>query len=128
MGVSPMIKARVWQLLAARGATKAVVEFSGGNDEGGTDSITLITPLADPNLEPATIGLVIWYGGYNGIEPTNEDQELSGLLQGPIDDEYGSFGGDFHVDGTLTWDRIAGTVKMEKTETVDSYETSEEEL
>lgn len=113
-------KQRVFELLRKRSVTRAIVEYSGGNDEGGTDNITLVVALA--NGEEAKTDLEVWYcGGYQLLgggnykrmsEPANEDQELSELLQGPVDDKYGSWAGEFSAYGTLTWDVETETAEM----------------
>lgn len=119
-------KRRTFLLLARKGATKAVLEFEGGGDEGGVESITLYIPLADgTSLE---IKQDDWYGGFYGEKPefANEEQELSHLLQDPIYSEYQTFAGEFHVNGTLTWDVTHRTVTMSKDESVEQYEHFEQ--
>jgi len=126
-------KARVFELLRKKSATQAVLEFSGGNDEGGVNSIVLTIALA--NGETTEQDLEIWYcGGYRvlGIgqyermsEWENEDQELSELLQGPVDEKYGTWAGDFSAYGTLVYDVETETVTMNE-EVQSGYESSSE--
>ena len=127
-------KERVFTLLRQKSATKAVVEYSGGNDEGGVNSIILTIQLANGELEERDF--LVWYcggyqylggGGYKRLnEWENEDQELSELLQGPVDEKYGSWAGDFSAYGELIWDVEGGTVVLE--DNVQSeYEHSTEE-
>lgn len=111
MTVDPVTKRQVFALLAARGATKAVLTYNGGNDEGGVDSITLHVPTADG--EAVEVDLPCQWNA------TGDDKELARLLEDPVDAKYGSWAGDFSAYGTLTWDRISGTVVM------DDYEQSE---
>lgn len=105
MTVDPTTKSRVFALLAARGATRAVVNYNGGNDEGGVDEIALHIPNAEGGIDEVDLP-VSWRG-------MGEDHELAELLEGPVDAKYGSWAGEFSAYGTLTWDRIAGTVVMD---------------
>jgi hypothetical protein len=89
-----------------------VLTFEGGHDEGSVQTITLTLDTGeDVELEP-------WYcggygmkedgkGGYDWVplsEPENEDDELADLLEGPINQEFGSWGDVPTTEGTLTWD------------------------
>lgn len=113
-------KERTFELLRKKGATKATLEFHGGHDEGDVESIVLAyEDGSDSDLE-------VWYCGGYGIEddgkggyqyvpmstPQNEDQELSDLLQGPVNQRFGAWGGVDSTNGVLVWDAKAGTVKM----------------
>ena len=111
MTVDPTTKRRVFALLAARGATKAVLSYNGGNDEGGVDQISLHIPTAEGEFKEVDLPCH-W-------NAQGDDRELAELLEAPVDAKYGSWAGDFSAYGTLTWDRIAGTVIM------DDYEQSE---
>ena len=66
-------------------AIRAIVEFSGGNDEGGADSITIIHE-DDSETNPDTYG----------------DDPLAALLSRLPSEKYYSFAGDFDVTGTVT--------------------------
>jgi hypothetical protein len=48
-----MTRVQVFAELAARGADRALVAFSGGNDEGGADSIALYVGEAEIRELPA---------------------------------------------------------------------------
>jgi hypothetical protein len=104
-------KRRVFAMLAARGAFKAVLRYNGGNDEGGVDEITL--HVMNDAGEVTEVDFPCQW------DAKDEDRELSELLEGPVDAKYGSWAGDFSAYGTLTWDRDAGTVVL------DDYEQSE---
>jgi len=101
-------KPRTLALLRKKGATKAVLEFDGGHDEGSVQSITLTL------VNGAVINLPTWYcGGYSYqtggghvplSQPENEDEELADLLEGPINSSFGSWGDVPHTQGTCTWD------------------------
>lgn len=115
-------KDRAFELLRKKGAIRAVCSYNGGNDEGGVDQITLFFPPTAEDEEPIQ-DLEVWYcGGYTytadgTYQPAStartEDQELSEILQGPVDEKYGTWAGDFSAYGTLTWDVATGEVVMD---------------
>lgn len=107
-----MNKREVFAELARRGATRAEVRFSGGNDEGGADSIVLY------NGETEVGDIVLSYAGPG--DPFAE------ILQQPIDDHWGGFAGDYSVSGTLTWDVTNETASLVYEET--EYVHHEEEV
>ncbi len=119
-------KSLAFDRLRKRGATKALVEFSGGNDEGGVNGIEIVYPGDKPNEQ-----LEVYYDGaqmeyvdgqwrQKPQEKATEDQELSLILQRPVDDRFGSWAGEFEAYGTLTWyveaegDHAAGTCQMDQ--------------
>lgn len=114
-----MDNAEVFEKLRERGAVKAVVEFSGGNDEGGADGIVLY------DSDGERIGEVEGhhFGGYWDPEkkrfvevfPAPEQRietELAEALESPVYEEYGGFAGDFSVSGRVTWGAETGKVSM----------------
>jgi hypothetical protein len=115
-------KERTFELLKKKGAVKAVLQFSGGHDEGSVESITLT--LADGS----EVDLPTWYcGGYRLGEktgefsyeyvplstPANEDEELADLLEGPINENFGSWGDVPSTEGALIWDVEEGTAELQ---------------
>jgi hypothetical protein len=109
----------VFSELARVGAIRAVVEFSGGNDEGGPDRVRLFT--ADGELTDLTVCA-------QPNEPTPQEaaeEKLADALSEPIYDRYHTFAGDFEVAGELIWDVIDRTVQMVKDERED-WDHSEE--
>jgi hypothetical protein len=112
---------QVFEQLIARGATRAIVEFSGGNDEGGPDRVRLLG--AQGELPELTICASF-------KDPTPEetaDEALTEGLSQPIYDQYGTFAGDFEVTGELIWDLDNRTVEMVKDER-EHWEHTEEYL
>jgi len=104
MTVDPATKEKVFALLRARGATKAVLNYNGGNDEGGVDDITLFLPLASGEMHEVALQTQ-W-------SATGDDKVLAELLEAPVDAKYGSWAGEFSAYGSLVWDAEAGTVVM----------------
>jgi hypothetical protein len=90
-------------------ATKVVGHFSGGNDEGGYDSIQLL------DAEGAEIA---------GVD-TSWDSPMGRAMEGYLS-QWGSFAGEFSVHGTVEVDVVAGRAKMEYDEQSD-YEHHEQE-
>jgi len=107
-----MTRDEAWAELARRGATRVVVEFSGGNDEGGPESIVLYGPDLDDPSKLVSIGTVEESFG----DAEDADELLADALSKPIYDAYGSFAGEFSVDGKVTWDAPTRTVTMNKVE------------
>lgn len=113
-------KERTFELLRKRGAIKAELQFQGGHDEGNVESIILTLSSGDKEE------LEVWYCGGYGMEKVgeseyryvplstaaNEDQELSDLLQGPVDAEFGSWGSVGYTSGVCEWDVFTGKATL----------------
>jgi len=112
-----MSRPEVFAGLASRGADRAVVQFSGGNDEGGPDSIALYKG------EEEICALSTW-PSREEVEDAPADARLVDALSEPVFQEYGTFAGDFDVTGEVIWDVAERTVRMVKDERAD-YEHSE---
>jgi hypothetical protein len=111
-------RAGAFATLTRLGADRAVVEFSGGNDEGGPDTITLFKG------EDALRTLPTWW------QPGDAEKDLVALsdaLSDPVFEAYGTFAGDFDVTGEVIWDVPAKTVQMIRDERSD-YQHLEELL
>jgi hypothetical protein len=115
-------RAGVFEALERLGADRAVVEFTGGNDEGGPDSITLYNAQNNAGeLSPLA------YASIESTAAQRAEAELVAFLGQPIYDQYGGFDGDFDVYGELVWDVRAKTVQMIRYERSE-YEHIEEWL
>ena len=126
-----MNKQQVFQALRERGAAKAVVKFSGGNDEGGCEGIEFYDQLGNPAGEMEEHwGDSEWDPVKQKYveKPLTKEQKLSKALCAPVYDKYYSFAGDFYVYGQVVWDVSAGKVTMDGTEEVAHGESFEEEL
>lgn len=110
-------RAEAFAALTRMGADRAVVEFRGGNDEGGPDSITRYTG------EQQIASLSSWPTGTRTREEQAEDR-LADALSGPVFDRYHTFAGDFDVTGEVIWKVEHKTVQMVRDERSD-YEHSE---
>lgn len=123
----------VFAELRRRDIAEVKVHFSGGNDEGGADDfIATSTTGEDVKLagrayqEWQTKEWVVYENRGQRPATTEEiaDQQLLDALEAPIYAEYGSFAGDFSVDGVVTWDVTNEKVTMVKDEQsgYDHYE------
>lgn len=142
-----MDKWEVFRVLAARGIAKVEVGFSGGNDEGGADYIR--ATKADDTLVPLDTARAYrpmlynrvtnqwesqkWMMGYGdrAVPATPEviaESQLAEGLEGPIYERWGSFAGEFHVNGTLVWDVVAKTAVISGQENVETYDDFEQVL
>jgi len=108
-------KAALLELLRARGIRSALVVYDGGNDEGGVASIHVSAqPLGDApeRWEGTTLpgsSEVVW-GDWSeegaaeyGSRPV-EDEQLLAAAEAVVCEKWGSFAGEFQVEGRLVVD------------------------
>jgi hypothetical protein len=127
-----MSRSNVFAEILTRGAVKAVVYFSGGHDEGGCDSIVLVDAddkkviELDPYPEYAKNPSCGCYQCSDSkdwnVKHAVLDQRLTAFvigLKGPVDDQYGTFAGEFYVTGTVVWDATEKTCRMSGDERVE---------
>jgi len=126
-----MNRQEMWAELRRRNVAKVAVEFSGGGDEGGVDNITLLNAEGDEigNLHE-DYGSKRWEdgNGWVSVNPPNPDTALVEALVAPVYERYDTFAGDFYVNGTLSYDVAKEKALMNKSERVESYEESDEEV
>lgn len=79
----------VWEELERRGATIAVVPFSGRGGGGGSTGTITLGRLVGAEL----VDVERWSGR----------DELALALEGPVWDRYGSFAAHPWIRGTVTW-------------------------
>ena len=79
----------VWEELELRGATIAVVPFSGRAGDGGTTGTITLSRLEGRELVD--------------VERCGGHDELALALEGPVWDRYGQFVGHPWIRGTVTW-------------------------
>ncbi len=114
--VPKLNRAGAFAALADMGADRAVVEFSGGNDEGGPDAVTAFKG------EEVIRTLPTWW---QAEDPERHLVALTDALSAPVYEVYGTFAGDFDVSGEVIWDVEAKTVQMIRDER-SHYEHSED--
>lgn len=120
-------KGRALSMLKATGATSALVTFSGGNDEGGVDSIELIfSPTERREIEYTDERMWDPVQKRDVAYQVTPDQKtinaLWDLLSAPVYDRYGSFAGEFYVSGQIVYD-----IPKWKMELTDAYEPDQGE-
>lgn len=114
----------VMHRLRERGATSAMVEFSGGNDQGGADRIVLyrgeeeIGELQEYYPEHAFDQEEKRWIRTPLPEVERRESELAEALSEPVYETYGGFSGDFDVSGVVVWDVSADEVRMDGEESV----------
>ncbi len=130
-----MNKSQVFNALKKMGVVKVAVRFSGGNDDGGVQYMELLkadgtkVPL-EPKYHSCTMynnggTRTLYYragevwnaqGTYDLSGFTSEEiteTQLYDALGEPVYSRYHTFAGDFYVDGSLIWDVVKETVKMD---------------
>jgi hypothetical protein len=95
---------QIWLDLLTNNIKRVKVYFSGGNDEGGADMITLI--YDDAGAVTTDIDAAL----HSKEDPAHE---ISNALAEPVYDEYGSFAGDFNINGVIIWDVNARTILLD---------------
>lgn len=92
------------------------VYYSGGNDSGSVDDIGVF--FKDGRTETWDLVTVNSHwdrnkGGWVYERELTDEEKLKEILCKPVYDQYGSFAGDFHVDGQIVWKVDEGKVEDE---------------
>lgn len=127
-----LTKQEMWAELKNRNVAKVIVEFSGGNDEGGIDGVILYD---NDNKRIAVL--------QEGHSPQTYDSEkqcwvktreltleekLVNTLSAPVYDKYYSFAGEYYVTGEVEYDVANQTSKMNGSESHEVYDNFEEDV
>jgi len=128
-----MSRDKVFATLKGMNVAKVEVFYSGGNDEGGVNQIDLFDADGKKirSMEEYYGGNSVWdeaIKGWKQAEAPTDEQRLSQALCIPVYDKYGSFAGDFYVDGTITWDVENRKVRDHGTEQVSHDESFDDDL
>ena len=121
----------IFEKLELRKVTSVSVAFSGGDDEGYCEEIILIhgdgsaSTLSEPYIS-TTYDSVKQQWVYS--RELTDDEVLAESLCKPIYDEFGSFAGDFSVDGHLIWNVKEKTAILKKNIATRVSEYDEEEV
>ena len=114
-----MENAEVFERLRKMGVVRAVVEFSGGNDEGGAEDIVLYDAAGKRigEVDGAPPGSrwdpeQKWFVEVPTTAKRRAEADLAEALEAPVYEEFGTFAGDFSVGGRVTWDAQKRTVTM----------------
>lgn len=132
-----MDKQKVWDAMQAKGVSKIVAYFSGGNDEGGVNNYDMLDAKGktikipeenkkDPNYVRDTYPFTREeFFGHDEYWP--KQGSIAHIVEQPIDMEYGSFAGDFSVSGACVWDLATKKVTMSG-EIRSDYDSFEQEF
>lgn len=128
-----MSKEEVFSWIIEQGAVKAIVEFSGGGDEGGVENIYLEDDKGQRIKEFKEFydhsAKYNWdTDKYESTHILTIDERVNQTLCKPVYDKYYSFAGDFHVNGTVVWDAVNKTCKMEGSKSHREYDDFEEDV
>jgi len=112
------LKAEGLYRLRTLGITTAVAQYSGGNDDGGSEGISTIMEDGTKGeiREHYLDGEYIPGKGYvtpnDYPEEVREEAHLADILVAPVYRLWGTFAGDFYVSGEITWDTKANKVTV----------------
>ena len=99
---------KVFSELVRRNVASAIVSFSGGGDEGSISGISLLDADGKEvsHLREAYIGSEYdeKTKSWQPARKMTTDEMLVEALGQPVYDKYGSFAGDYSVEGKVTWD------------------------
>jgi len=118
-------KQQVFAAMNELGVIRAVADFSGGNDEGGVNSVALYR-TGDENEQPERLDAYEYSSWGDETKKATPQGMIVQGLEGPVDGKYGSFAGEFYVNGTVTADLAAGTLEMSGEEEVSHPESFSE--
>lgn len=127
-----MTKKEVFEMLEKLNIAKVIVEFSGGGDEGGADSISAYNENNEV-VELPKFGKQRVSRFDHTQEKWVYDRELTETekmleaLEKPIEDKYGGFDGDFYVSGEVVWDVKKKKVLLSGKESVQHEESFDDE-
>lgn len=123
----------VYDWIKAQGASKAIVHFQGGGDEGGVENIELMSAGETQcirTLEEFYDDGRVWNSQTRQWDRTREltlEEKVRKALCKPVYDKYHTFAGEFYVNGTVVWDADKHSCKLSGQESVEHWEDIEEE-
>lgn len=103
--ITPTKKAELMAELRAKNIATLTMHFDGGNDEGGINSHYVRLVGDEQDLD---------YQAGSALFPM--DWEKYQEFEASFLDRWGSFAGDFSVNGTIVWDVEKNQVRMEYSE------------
>ena len=124
-----MTKEDMFTLLKNKQYSKVVIEYSGGNDEGGVDSIIVYDHTEKEvehdfrNIWISRDNMIGW--GKDARPATSEEIQMNkymNVLTKPIYNRFYSFAGEFNVSGELVWDVKNKKVTLSGNESTRIYE------
>ena len=122
----------ILEILKSLSIRVATVPFEGGNDEGFIEASQL--EMESGEKREVKVAYKEWnhklrcHEWPNGEEPSElvrRESRLAELLSYPINSHYGSFAGEFSVDGNFVWNVETGHAGFQQH--ISSYQYDEEE-
>lgn len=110
-----VLKAAIFEEMVKLGADVAQADYSGGNDEGGVDGVSLFRYAVDAN-------------GERKLEQISNVDHYEHPLHLAFDEllghDFGSWAGEYQAEGTVTANLIEQTITREgQMQTYDTDET-----
>lgn len=121
----------VFQYILDKGAVRAEIAFSGGEDSGGCDYIHLLD--ANGNTV-TTLAEASWGSSYDPVQnkwirqPLTGDERIRVLLCEPVYERYSTFAFEGHAYGYVIWDAVAKTIQMKGSESTYTYEGFDDDV
>ncbi len=122
----------VLEILKSFSVRMVTVPFEGGNDEGFIEASQLEMESGDKRevkeaYKPWNFQLrrSEWPNGEEPSELVQRESRLAELLSYPINASYGSFAGEFSVDGNFVWNVETGHTGFQQH--ISSHQYNEEE-
>lgn len=123
----------IFDYLNEIGIHQAVVRYSGGNDEGGTDDITFYKVI-DNKLMPVSKHHEPWENYWDTEAQSMKQRNLDRLelhvkaMCEPVYAKYYSFALEGHVHGEVVWDAQKRTAYFDGREEVTTWEAVHERI
>ena len=117
--------------LRRRGVSRVEVTYSGGGDSGSVDDVTAfgsdgsIVTWDEPQVSSR------WdYETRKHVypRPLTEDESLYLVVSETVYDIYGSFAGEYTVNGKVVWNVVEGTVTNSGTQEVFAYNDYDDQV
>lgn len=131
-------KGQAISVLLMYDVVKCEIDYSGGNDEGGVDSIKVTYADGREELNPSwcqrTYAAMVPNpdtGKWERKTLTREQMyanQAADIIEHPVYDRYYSFAGEYYVHGTLVYDVPEGKAYMDGVEEVPAESRVLEEL
>jgi len=125
-------KDKALRFLRDHNVVKCVIDYSGGNDEGGVDNTRVTYADGREELNPSwcqrTYAPMVPNpdtGKWERKTLTTEQEranECADAIEQPVYDRYSTFAGEFYVDGTVEYNVPEGKVRIDGNEQVSTWE------
>tara|TARA_R110000772_G_scaffold12839_5_gene38553 strand:- start:2185 stop:2673 length:489 start_codon:yes stop_codon:yes gene_type:complete len=132
LGSADEKKKAILEILKSLSVRMVTVPFEGGNDEGFIEASQLEMESGDKREVKEAyrewnpkLRCYEWPNGEEPSELVQRESRLAELLSYPINASYGSFAGEFSVDGAFVWNVETGHTGFQQH--ISSHQYNEEE-